>query len=55
MLFRSIRDRGQLRTIVNYAPKPTDASHLIAAGDEVLIGTAMMDVAGVTVLKRSAS
>ena len=49
-----IRDRGQLRTIVNYAPKPRDASHLIDNQDEILIGEPVLDVGGVTILRRSA-
>ncbi len=48
-----IRDRGNLRTIVNYGPKPRDAGHLIGKRDKVLIGTKILEVAGVTVLKRS--
>ncbi len=48
-----IRDRGNLRTILNYGPKPRDASHLIAPTDKVLIGSANMDVAGVTVVQRT--
>ena len=47
-----IRDKGELRTIVNYGPKPRDASHLISNSDEILIGEAVMDVAGVTILRR---
>lgn len=47
-----IRDRGNLRTILNYGPKPRDASHLIGPKDKVLIGGADMDVAGVTVVQR---
>ncbi len=48
-----IRDRGNLRTIVNYAPDTRDASHLIADSDEILLGSAMLDIAGVTVLLRA--
>ena len=47
-----IRDRGGLRTIVNYAPKPLDASHLIGPSDTVLIGEAMLDVAGLAIVQR---
>ena len=48
-----IRDRGDLRTIVNYAPKPRDASHLIAADDEILVGASTLEPGGVTILKRA--
>ncbi|MGI9364840.1 MAG: beta-galactosidase, partial [Rhizobiaceae bacterium] len=48
-----ICDRGSLRTIINYGPKSRDASHLISTGDEVLVGGAQLDVAGVTILHRS--
>ncbi len=48
-----IRDHGPLRTIVNYGPRAHDASHLIAKGDTVLIGSSDMDVAGVTILHRA--
>ncbi len=47
-----IRDRGKLRTIVNYGPRPVDASHLIAPTDRVLIGSATLPVAGVSVVER---
>ncbi|MEP0942525.1 MAG: beta-galactosidase [Rhizobiaceae bacterium] len=47
-----LRDRGELRTIVNYAPKQRDASHLIGENDEVLFGGATLDPAGVTILRR---
>ena len=47
-----LRDRGDLRTRVNYGPKPCDASHLIQSGDEVLIGGTELDVAGVTIVRR---
>lgn len=48
-----IRDRGDLRTIVNYAPKQRDASHLIAAGDEIVVGGATLEPGGVTILRRA--
>lgn len=48
-----IRDRGALRTIVNYAPKQRDVSHLIAVGDEVVVGGPTLEPGGVTVLKRA--
>ncbi|MEP1209084.1 MAG: beta-galactosidase [Rhizobiaceae bacterium] len=48
-----IRDRGNLRTIVNYAPASRDASHLIGETDEILLGEAVLDVAGVTILRRT--
>jgi len=48
-----VRDRGRLRTIVNYGPKPQDASHLIGKGDEILVGSDELPVAGVTILKRT--
>ena len=48
-----IRDRGKLRTIINYGPKLRNASHLIAPTDKILIGDEMLDVAGVVVVLRS--
>ena len=48
-----IRDRGKLRTIVNYAPKPKEVGHLIAKSDEILIGSSTLDVAGVTIVRKS--
>ncbi len=48
-----IRDRGQIRTIVNYGPKPQDASGLIDRNDEILIGTTMINVGGVIILHRA--
>ena len=50
-----LRDHGALRTIINYGPKPQDAAHLIGSGDKILIGSAVLPVAGVTILQRSAS
>ena len=50
-----IRDRGNLRTIVNYGPKQHDASHLIGKADEILVGEQELPVAGVTIVKRAAS
>ena len=47
-----IRDRGNLRTIVNYAPKQRDASHLIGSGDEIVVGDATLEPGGVTILRR---
>lgn len=47
-----IRDRGGLRTIVNYAPKARDASHLIKKTDRIVIGDAMLETAGVTIVER---
>ncbi|MEL6751111.1 MAG: hypothetical protein AAFO70_03415, partial [Pseudomonadota bacterium] len=47
------RDRGHLRTIINYGPKEQDASHLIVKSDEILIGGGVMPVAGITVVKRA--
>ncbi|MGI9354773.1 MAG: beta-galactosidase [Rhizobiaceae bacterium] len=47
-----VRDRGNLRTIVNYGPKPQDASHLIGKDDEILIGSGELAVAGVAIVKR---
>ncbi len=47
-----VRDRGNLRTIVNYGPKPHDASHLIGKKDEIILGTGELPVAGVTIVKR---
>ena len=47
-----IRDRGPLRTIVNYGPKPRDAAHLIDKKDKVLLGKPLLDVAGVLVVRR---
>ena len=48
-----IRDRGNLRTIVNYGPKSQDASHLIGKSDEILVGSDGLPVAGVTILRRA--
>ena len=48
-----IRDNGQLRTIVNYGPKPRSARHLISSGDDVLIGDEELPIAGVAILQRS--
>ncbi|MEO0672936.1 MAG: beta-galactosidase [Pseudomonadota bacterium] len=48
-----IRDHGALRTIVNYGPKPHDASDLIGDGDTILLGGATLDVAGVCVVRRA--
>ncbi|MEN0041926.1 MAG: beta-galactosidase, partial [Pseudomonadota bacterium] len=42
-----LRDRGKLRTIVNYGPKPRDASHLIPKGAKLLVGESVLGVAGV--------
>lgn len=47
-----IRDKGNLRTIINYGPKPQDASHLIGPGDEVMVGGPDMAIAGVTIVRR---
>ncbi|MCJ8307872.1 MAG: beta-galactosidase [Rhizobiaceae bacterium] len=47
-----IRDRGNLRTIVNYAHKQRDASHLIGSGDEIVVGEATLEPGGVTILRR---
>ncbi|MFD0915014.1 beta-galactosidase [Pseudahrensia aquimaris] len=48
-----IRDRGNLRTIVNYGPKPRDASGLISEGDEILVGSREIGIAGVTIVRRN--
>ncbi|MDD9909067.1 MAG: beta-galactosidase [Ahrensia sp.] len=48
-----IRDHIPLRTIVNYGPRPRDASHLIGKGDTILIGSRELPVAGVTIIKRA--
>ncbi|MEL6297995.1 MAG: beta-galactosidase [Pseudomonadota bacterium] len=50
-----VRDHGALRTIVNYGPREADASRLIAAADEVLIGDADLGVAGVAIVRRAAA
>jgi len=50
-----VRDRGELRTIVNYGPKPRDASHLVKRNDEIVIGDTMLDVAGVLVVRKGAA
>lgn len=47
-----IRDRGELRTIVNYGPKPVDASHLVSKSDTILVGSTDMDIADIIILKR---
>jgi len=44
-----IRDRGNLRTIVNYGPKPRDAAHLIGGG-KLLVGEPVLGVAGVAIV-----
>ncbi|MEM1318245.1 MAG: beta-galactosidase trimerization domain-containing protein, partial [Pseudomonadota bacterium] len=46
-----LRDRGNLRTIVNYGPKPGDASHLIPNGAKVLVGEPILGVAGVAIVE----
>ena len=48
-----LRDRGDLRTIVNYAPKQRDASHLIGESDEILVGGNTLEPAGVTILRKA--
>ena len=47
-----LRDRGNLRTIVNYGPKPRDASDLLSKSDRVLVGQTMLDPAGVLIVER---
>ena len=47
-----VRDRGALRTIVNYGPEPQDASHLIGEDDDILIGETNLPVAGVMITQR---
>lgn len=46
-----VRDRGRLRTIVNYGPKPRDAAHLVPKGAKVLVGEKILGVAGIAVLE----
>ncbi|EFL89239.1 beta-galactosidase [Ahrensia sp. R2A130] len=46
-----VRDRGNLRTIVNYGPKPRDTAHLIPSGAKVLVGEATLGVAGVAIVE----
>lgn len=48
-----LRDRGQLRTIINYGPKPVDASDLISKGDRILVGETAVDVGGVLIVERN--
>ncbi len=48
-----LRDRGNLRTIINYGPRAKDASHLIAPDDTILIGSATVPVAGITIVQRA--
>ena len=48
-----LRDKGGLRTIVNYGPKPRDASHLVSSRDKILVGETMLDVAGVLIVERA--
>ncbi len=47
------RDKSALRTIINYGPREQDASHLIGAGDTVLIGSKTLPVAGITIVQRA--
>ncbi|MEL6503772.1 MAG: beta-galactosidase [Pseudomonadota bacterium] len=47
-----LRDRGNLRTIINYGPKPQDASGLIDKSDKVLVGSKTVDVGGVLIVER---
>lgn len=48
-----VRDRGGLRTIVNYAPADRDAGYLIGPNDEILVGSSKLGVGGVAILRRS--
>ncbi|MEM9732311.1 MAG: beta-galactosidase [Pseudomonadota bacterium] len=50
-----LRDRGDLRTIINYGPKPQDASHLVTKHDTVLVGSKTVDVGDVLIVKRAAN
>ncbi len=47
------RDRGTLRTIINYGPREQDASHLIENGDTILVGSETLPVAGITIVRRA--
>ena len=47
-----IRDRGALRTIINYGPQEQDGAHLIGPHDTILIGSKTLPVAGITIVQR---
>jgi len=48
-----LRDRGNLRTIVNYGPKPRDARHLVRRSDTALVGETLLEPGGVLIVERA--
>jgi len=48
-----LRDHGTLRTIVNYGPKPRNASDLVGRNDRILVGEKMLEPAGVLIVERA--
>ncbi|MEO0546039.1 MAG: beta-galactosidase [Pseudomonadota bacterium] len=50
-----LRDRGNLRTIVNYGPKPRDARDLFSRKDRILVGEPVLECAGVLIVERHTS
>jgi beta-galactosidase len=47
-----LRDRGNLRTIINYGPGERDCGHLLGKGDTVLVGGRNVPAAGITIVER---
>lgn len=46
-----LRDRGNLRTIVNYGPSERDCGHLFGEDDTILVGSRTIAAAGITIVK----
>ena len=47
-----IRDRGNLRFVVNYGPKSVNASHLIDDTFEIVVGSTHLPTAGVLIARK---